>query len=32
MELTIYLHKDYQHLLEEQPDNIIIKELNEFFM
>ena len=32
MELTIYLHKDYQHLLEEQPSNIIIKELNEYFM
>ena len=30
MELTIYLHKDYQHLLEEQPDNITVKELNEY--
>ena len=32
MELTIYLHKDYQHLLDELPDNIIVKDLNEFFM
>ena len=30
MELTIYLHKDFQHLLDEQPDNITVKELNEY--
>ena len=32
MELTIYLDKDYHELMEELPDNIIIKEINEFFI
>ena len=32
MELIIYLDKDYHHLLDEQPENIIVKELNEYFM
>jgi structure-specific endonuclease subunit SLX1 len=30
MELIIYLDKDYHHLLDEQPENIIVKELNEY--
>ena len=32
MELTIYLDKEYHELLEELPDNIIIKEINDFFI
>lgn len=32
MELTIYLDKDYHELLEELPDNITVKDLNEFFI
>ena len=32
MELIIYLDKEYHKLLDEQPDNISIKEINEFFI
>ncbi len=32
MEITIYLDKDYHHLLEEQPENIIVKEFSEYFI
>ena len=32
MELIIYLDKEYHKLLDELPDNIIVKEINEFFI
>ena len=32
MELIIYLDKEYHKLLDELPDNIILKEINEFFI
>ena len=32
MELIIYLDKEYHKLLDELPDNIIIKDLNKFFL
>ena len=32
MELIIYLDKEYHKLLDELPDNISIKEINEFFI
>jgi structure-specific endonuclease subunit SLX1 len=32
MELTIYLDKEYHELLEELPDNILLKDINEFFI
>ena len=32
MELTIYLDKEYHELLEEIPENILLKDINEFFL
>ena len=32
MELIIYLDKEYHKLLDELPDNIIVKDLDEFFL
>ena len=32
MELTIYLDKEYHELLEELPENILLKDINEFFL
>ena len=32
MELTIYLDKEYHELLDELPDNILLKDINEFFI
>ena len=32
MELIIYLDKEYHKLLDEQPDNITVKDLNDFFI
>ena len=32
MELTIYLDKEYHELLDEVPENILLKDINEFFI
>ena len=32
MELIIYLDKEYYDLLEELPDNILLKDINEFLI
>ena len=32
MELTIYLDKEYYELLEELPENILLKDINDFFI
>jgi len=32
MKLTIYLDKEYHELLEELPENILLKDINEFFI
>ena len=32
MQLTIYLDKEYHELLEELPENILLKDINEFFI
>ena len=32
MKLTIYLDKEYHELLEELPDNFLLKDIKEFFI